>query len=523
MEWQFGEFVLNADRAELMGPDGSVHVERYPLNVLIHLIENADRVVTRDDLIQAVWGGRIVSDATVSTAVKHARRAVGDTGSAQEVIKTVHGRGFRFVAELKSAKAPARVAPKPERKSETTKATELIGAGRPSLAVMRFQSLGDDPNGRMLATAIPAELISSISRVRWLHVIARGSTFQFDPLALDPGDVGRRLSVRYVMTGLIEVVGDRLTVSVEILSTDDGALVWSDRFSSSLSEIHDSRQSMVAAVVSALELAIPSHEAAGSRRLSENEFDAWSHFHLGLSHIFKFNQDDNQIAAQHFQRALELDSEFARAHAGLSFTHWQNAFMQFGDDRQALLSRAVDSANRALDIDARDPFANFNMGRARWLEGDIEGSHSWLDRALQINPNFAQCHYSKGLVSALDGRADTARESSQLAMSLSPLDPLSYGMFGVQAMAAMSREDYLEAKQMSEKAMQSPGAHFYIAIIAAIANELQGDKQAAHRWRAHALKNRPDVNADMFFAAFPFRNSDLRQRVNRALTELDLV
>lgn len=523
MEWAFHGYTLNADRAELNGPDGPVHIERSPLNVLIYLIENADRVISKDELIETVWDGRIVSDTTISTAVKHARKAVGDNGTAQSVIRTVHGRGFRFVAQL-DAPDPAVQSPSAQAMATPDASPPMPGhgAGKPGLAVLRFVQLGEESSNLQLSSALPAELISGLSRVQWLHVIARGSSFQFDPQNFDPVQVGTRLGVSYLMTGLIEVIGKMLTVTLELQSAANGSLVWSGRFASALAEIQIARGEMVAAVVSALELAIPNFEAEQSSRLSPDQLDAWSHFHVGLSHILKFNKDDNLIAARHFGAALDLDPHFARAHAGLSFTHWQNGFMFFRGDREDNQRLALEAATRAMDIEPSDPFVNFNMGRACWLEGDIAASHAWLDRAILLNPNYARCHYNKGLILAIDGRADEARGFSEKALSLSPLDPFAYGMYGVRALSALIQEDYSTAVDFGERAMRSPGAHVFIALIAALANQLHGNHTVARRWRDFALTRRPDLTIPMFFAAFPFSDPAFQQRITTVFKQIGI-
>lgn len=524
MEWVFNGFVLNSDRAELIGPNGPVHVEKHPLDLLIFLARNADRVVTREEIISGVWNGQIVSDAAISTAIKQARKAVGDTGAAQEIIRTLHGRGFRFVAELTNTKAQMQPA-QPENPAEpnpTRHPEQTIGQGRPSLAVLRFQQMGGEGSFLTIADALPAEIIASLSRVRWMHIISRGSSFRFDPVTFDPTDVGNLLGVRYLMSGTVEVIGEMLTISIEILSCANGTQIWSDRYAARIDEIQLARQNIVGSVIAALELVIPQIEAAESRRLEIHQFDAWSHFHLGLSHIYKFNQGDNLIAEQHFEAALALDPHFARAHSGLSFTNWQNAFMQFGEDRRQLVVEATNAASRALDIDATDPFANFNMGRARWLEGDIDGCQIWLDRALQVNPNFAQCHYNKGLILTLEGASPDAIEAVTTAQALSPLDPLLYGMHGARALSYIDQDDFEKACQFAERAMQSPGAHFYIALIAAVAFELKEDRATALKWRDFALTRRPDASLSMFLEAFPFRTQAMNKKVSGAFNRLGL-
>lgn len=524
MVWQFGEFTLDPARAELSGAQGPIHVERNTLDVLIHLVENADRVVTRDELLDAVWDGRIVSDATISTAIKHARKAIGDSGAAQTFIRTIHGRGFRFVGDATTVApaAPVKVETEARIQPATETPQDHVGAGRPSLAVLRFQSVDQGPQSRQIAEAFPAEMISNLSRIGWLHMIARGSSFQFDPATALPSDISQVLKVRYLATGMVEVVGEMLTISVEVLSAPDGALIWTERFASSLHDIQIRRREIVSAIISALELVIPEHEARMSRRLAAHEFDAWSHYHLGLTHLFRFNPGDNLIAGQHFDAAIGADPEFARAHAGQSFVHWQNAFMQFGDDRRAFLDQAIAAANRALEIDLVEPFAAFNLGRAHWLRGDLDAGVSWLERSLQINPNSAQSNYCRGLLRLLSGAPEDGRLMAEKALSLSPLDPMSYAMHATRAMSAVMIEDFDEARRCAEQAVNTPRAHFYITMIAAAVHELGGARLSAERYRDLALAQKPDANAELFFRAFPFQRPDDRERMTGAFRRLGL-
>lgn len=514
MEWRFGEYVLNRSRADLTGPEGSVRVEKLPLELLFLLAENYGRVVTREEIVKAVWGGRAVSESVISTAVKQARKAVGDTGASQSIIKTIHGRGFRFVAPLlppacvSAADAPGTAEP------------AAIGSEMPSLAVLRFQLHGEAFSRHELGDGIPAELIASLSRVGWLHIIARASSFRFDPDSHNPEEIGRQLGVRYLLTGQIIFLGERLTITVELASAGDGALVWSERYTVPLHEVQMMRRDIVASIVGALEIHVPKFESEHARRLSPGQLDAWSHYHLGLRHMYRYNEADNLIASSHFRSAIELDGEFARAHAGLSFTSWQSAFMQYGDDRRQWINLAVGQAARALEIDGHDPFANFSMGRARWLEGDVEGGIDWLDRALTINPNYAQCHYTRSLSRLLAGAPLDAQQGADRAMRLSPLDPLLYAMLCTKGLSFMATGQFDEARRFAEQAVHVPGAHFYIFIVAAVAHELAGDRNAAEAWCEKGLACRPDLTAPMFFQAFPFKQPAMRSLFGEALSRL---
>lgn len=217
--------MLDDQTAELTGPDGAVQIEAQVFDVLAHLVANADRLVSRGALIEAVWDGRIVSETTVSTAIKLARRAVGDDGATQAIIRTVHGRGVRFVATVQARNAVNTLAePKasPEEKPDTC---DQVGAGRPSLAVLKFQTLDDAQFSRKNATAFPAELLSSLARIGWLHAIARGSSFRFAPEEQSLSDVTKHLLVRYIVTGTGEVLGDEVTLTVKLSSTHNEGMI----------------------------------------------------------------------------------------------------------------------------------------------------------------------------------------------------------------------------------------------------------------------------------------------------------
>src|SRR5215469_10652398 len=217
------------------------------------------------------------------------------------------------------------------------------------------------------------------------------------------------------------------------------------RSRSRIDDVHTMREEIRARVLMALDLRIPMHEAAQARLSVPDDLDAWSAYHLGLQHIYRFNRADNAAAAHLFRRAIALDPYFARAHAGLSFVHFQTAFMRYTDDLAGEIHSARRSAERGLELDALDPFVNFTMGRSYWLEGDLESSSSWLERATSISPNYAQGIYARAWTEALAGQASAGRTHVDLAMRLSPIDPLYYAMMGTRAFTHMLVGEDVEA------------------------------------------------------------------------------
>jgi tetratricopeptide (TPR) repeat protein len=235
--------------------------------------------------------------------------------------------------------------------------------------------------------------------------------------------------------------------------------------------------------------------------------------------MYRFNQSDNTAALVLFQRALALDGNFARAHAALSFIHFQTAFMRYTDDLAGELSQARRYAERGLELDPLDPFANFTMGRSFWLEGDLDSSLVWLERATSLSPNYAQGIYARAWSEVLVGRAAEGRQNVDLAMRLSPLDPLHYAMLGTRAFTHMAVGEDEEAALWAERAARSPGAHVLIAMIATAAHALKGDLAHAARWAGNVRERNATLSRADFSRAFPMKQDPFRARVLAALAQ----
>lgn len=519
MIYRFGPFELDMATVELREGGEARPLEPQVFAVLALLVEHRDRLVSRDEIIEKVWEGRIVSDAAVASRVKSARQALGDDGRAQRFVKTIHGRGFRFVAPVEVA--PHAVAADRD-PGESAGAAPLdvapaAQAARPSIAVLPFRLIGDPGPYAAIADGLPDELIAELSRLRWLFVTARGSSFRLRGPDVDMSEIGRLLGVRYALSGTVEIAGASLTVAVELVDTRDAGVVWAERFAGAIDDVHQIRAEIRSRVLTELEIRIPLHEAALARLTVSEDLDAWSAYHLGLQHMFRFNRTDNAAAAALFERAVALDPGFARAHAGLSFLHFQTAFLRHTDDLPGEMALARRFAERGLELDPMDPFVNFTMGRSFWLVGDLDGSLPWLERATSISPNYAQGIYARAWTEALAGRGVEGRAHVDLAMRLSPLDPLYYAMLGTRAFAHLALEEDAAAAEWAERAAHSPGAHVLIAMIAVATHALGGDDARAAAWAADVRARDAALRRADFFRSFPMKSEAMRARVAAAL------
>ncbi len=519
MRYLFNDFELEPDKFELRKGGAPVALEPQVFSLLQLLVENRERVVSKDEIIEKIWDGGIVSDASVASRIKSARQATGDNGASQHTIRTVHRRGFRFVAPTK-IRAENRIMQYPGATGLLLPDAQIADPGlnsKPSIVVLPFQLLGASTELGAIADAIPHELIQALSRLRWLFVIARGSAFRFRAADPDVREICGALNVRYCLSGSVEISDRTIAVTVELSDASDGGVLWGERFSSAFEDVHEIRSRIVTRVVSSLEVHIPMNEARVARLGVSENLDSWSNYHLALRHMYRFTMQDNAKATALFERAVSQDAQFARAYAGLSFTHFQDAFMKYGGSARNAAKDARRFAERSVELDPLDPFANFTMGRSFWLEGELESSVDWLERSTSLSPSYAQGYYARGFTAMLGGNADQAKKNVDAAQSLSPFDPLLYGMLGTRALSYIIEGDYQNAALWAEKAARAPGSHFLIALIAVVAHSLDQNRERTLFWIADVRRRRPNVSKTHFFDSFPFSDPGIRKRISDAL------
>ncbi|MGE0769441.1 MAG: winged helix-turn-helix domain-containing tetratricopeptide repeat protein [Hyphomicrobiaceae bacterium] len=527
MQYRFHEFTLDLDNFALQRNGVAVHVEPLVFDLLRVFVANAGRVLTRDDIIAVVWKGRFVSDTTVSSAIKAARKALGDSGEKQAFIRTVRGRGFQFVAKTLEAAAPtARVVGRPQQAPvDRTTAPSRAGPALqspPRIAVLPLFPLPRDDELRLLGDAISQELILELARLHWLFVIARGSSFQFRGQEQDLAQAASILGADYFVTGTIVRAGRDCIISIELCQPGSGNIVWADSITISMEGLMHMRSKLAAQIVGALEPRIQLNETAIAARVPTEQLDAWAAYHRGLWHMYRFNARDNAVAAGLFARAVALDPAFARAHAGLSFTHFQSALIGYVPDVEAEREKARRHANLGMELDPLDPFVNLTMGRADWIAGRLQPALSWMERSIALSPNYAFAIYNSALVGTLLGDGETNETRVAKAIALSPIDPLSYAMLATRALTFTVRGDFITAAEWSNRAAQSPNAHIQIFVIAAFSSELAGLRAQAEAHIAHVKAFNPGFTSSDFLKSFPLAPGAVRSQVERSLLRLGL-
>jgi TolB-like protein len=376
---------------------------------------------------------------------------------------------------------------------------------RASLAVMPFVDLvaGPDPAPGGVAGGLTVDIITRLAKLRSMFVIARGSVFALAERGLSPEEAGRKLDVDFVASGSVRSDGGRIAVSIELVHVPTAHIVWAETFEHPASALLAVNDEIGNRIVSCIANEIEIVERNRAVLKPPNSLDAWEACHRGLWHMYRFTQADNE-RAQHFLRlSIDKDPTFARAHAALSFTHWQSAFQRWSDvavERE----RAYRAAGESLMADEQDPAAHWAMGRALWLWGRHDESVAELSRAVDLSPNFALGHYALSFVSAQSGDPAAAIRASDHSRHLSPYDPLLFGMLGTRALAHVRLGQFEDAATWAVKAAARPNAHANIVAIAAHCLALAGRVDEARTVVAQLRGTLPAYSTDHFLTVFQF-------------------
>src|SRR5262245_12390263 len=314
MQFLFEDHVLDVDRRELRHGPRRVALEPQVFDLLVYLVQNRDRVVSKDDPIEGVWDGRIVSESTLTSRITAARKALVDNGSEQRLIRTIPRRGVRFVGDARETQTSGAAANTAVATAEGPPALKL--PDKPSIAVLAFQNLSGDPEQEYLADGVVEDIIMALSRMRWLFVIARNSSFTYKGQAIDVRQVGRELGVRYVLEGSVRKSANRVRIAGQLVDAATGANLWADRFEGALADIFDLQDQVAASVVGAIAPTLERAEIERAKRKPTESLDAYEHYVRGIASLSHAPADRkaNNDALGYFCKAIARDPDFAAAH-----------------------------------------------------------------------------------------------------------------------------------------------------------------------------------------------------------------
>jgi TolB-like protein len=506
LRYLFEEYAFDTDRRELHRGADVVSVAPQVFDLLDYLIRNRERVVSKDDLINAIWNGRIVSDAALTTRLNAARSALGDTGEEQRLIKTLPRKGFRFVGPVREAKVPASVTVSDTPAQQPKPALPL--PDKPSIAVLPFTNLSSDPEQEYFADGIVEEIITALSRFKSLFVIARNSSFTFKGRAVDIKEVGRRLGVRYVLEGSVRKASGKVRITGQLIDAVTGAHLWADRFERDLTDVFALQDEVTIAVVSAIEPKMLQTEIAMATRRRPENLTAYDFYLRAMPQYYLMTREGLAEAIRLAHCALELDPRFGAVAAQAGACYMLNVVLGYANDPQFERKEAVRLARLALSIDDGDPET---LARASaisaFLVGDSEAEIEMADRAVALNPNSWSTWHCRGWVYNYAALPEEAIRSFERAIRMSPVDPRLYtALTGIgQALIELRRFD--EAIVVLKKALrQNLHLGTYRCLASAFAH--LGRDGEAHDAAARVLEIDPAFTISALIARVP-KNSKL--------------
>jgi len=470
MQLQFGDCMLDTDRRELTRASAPVPVGPQVFDVLLHLVANRERVVSKDDLLEAVWHGRIVSESTLTSHINAARTAIGDSGHEQRLIRTLARKGFRFVGRVNViGTEPDEIAPP-------------ALPDKPSIAVLPFVNMSGDAAQDYFADGMVEDIITALSHIRWLFVIARNSSFVYRGRVCDMKQVGRELGVRYLLEGSVRKAASRVRITGQLIDADSGGHLWAERYEGTLDDVFELQDRITESVVGAIAQELERAEIARAKRKPTERLDAYDHFLRGMASFHVSTRANIDRALACFRKAIELDSDYASAYGMAAWCLFWRRVNGWTNDYAQEAAEGMSLARLAVDLGKSDAVALTRGGHAlAHFTRDFDMGIDFLDKALVLNPNLVSAWFLGAFLRLWRGSPDEAIERFEHAMRLSPLDIEMFRMHTGIAFAHLIAQRFDAARLWAERACRDVPSFLLSAAAVAASCALAGRLPAAER------------------------------------------
>ena len=504
---KFNNFTLDTDRRELKGADGAIHVEPQVFDLLLYFAQHTNRVIGKDELIEHVWKGRIVSDAALNSRINSARRAIGETGEKQTIIRTVPRRGFLFAGDVPTPTHDQ--APSPTRVEAPVEQSKLALPDKPSIAVLPFVNLSGEVEQEYFADGMADEIITALSRCSSFLVISRNSSFTYKGKPFDVRQVGRELGVRYVLEGTIRRAGDRLRFAGQLIETGGGAQIWADRFEGDMRDVFELQDRIAENVIAAIEPKLQAAEIERVKQKPASSLDAYDLLLRAQQFEFEYTEKSLNDAIRCVEQALAIDPAYAPAMALGAYCYAERRNQGWVKNLKAEAAEGLRLAQLAVELEPENSTVLWMAGVAFWwLVAEATRSRELFSRSLAINPNSAIALTMAGWVENFIGNTAKGYELIKRAQRLSPRDKRAWLMATSMATGCMQDRRFEEAIGWAEKALvQNPRFASLFRILAA-AHALLGNREKAASFAQELMKVDPQSTI-----------SGLRDRVPFALNE----
>jgi TolB-like protein/tetratricopeptide (TPR) repeat protein len=474
---------------------------------------NRDRVVSKDDLIASIWGGRIVSESTLTSRINAARNAVGDNGRKQQLIRTIPRKGLRFIGAVHTQvddNTPNQVTDPPPDEIRDVSRPALLLPDRPAIAVLPFTNMSGDPEREYFSDGISEDIITALSKLRWFFVIARNSSFVYKGKAVHMKQVAEELGVGYVVEGSVRKSGDRVRITAQLDDVSTRSHILAERYDRDLADVFAVQDEITESIVAAIEPQLYAAENFRARRKPPGSLDAWDLVMRALSHFWRVTRQDNVVAQTLLEKAISIDPNYGQALGVLATSRTFGAHMGWAD-MSTVAPNAQHAALSAVRADGEDPWAHHGLAYVYLFARRFDDSLAEFELALQLNPNFSLAQAFYGVALCYCGRWEEGDLAVRRALRLSPRDPFSALYYGIAAYAQFIGHHYDEAIRLSHEAIRQRGDFVGGHRVLTAAAGMAGRRDVAKATLVELRRAQPNIKLTWIAKDLPMRQDADRE------------
>jgi len=509
----FQNHVLDIDRRELSAAGERVALEPQVFDLLLYLVQNSDRVVSKDELFDKIWDGRIVSESTLTSRINAVRKAVGDNGHDQHLVRTVARKGFRFVGEVQAHQAEKRResdAADPSAHDADHSRLALPVLDRTAIAVLPFVNMSGEMEQEYFSDGISEDIITALSKLRWFYVIARNSSFVYKGKSVHLKQIGEELGVGYVVEGSVRKDGDRVRITAQLNDVATGSHIWAERYDRSLADVFAVQDEITQSIVAAIEPQLYAAENFRAQRKAPDSMDAWDLVMRGLSHYWRVTRQDNVVAQALLEKAIKIDPTYGQALGVLAASHTFGAHMGW-ETMASAMPLAERAALAAIHADSEDPWAHCALASVYMFNRRFDDCLAEFEFALRLNPNFSLARGFYGVALAYCGRWEEGDRNARHSLRLSPRDPFAAIYCGVASYCQFVGRHYEEAMQLARQSVRLRadfvGGHRVLTAAAAWG----GFEEIAKEALKELKRVQPEISLEWIAKEMPFKHDAERQ------------
>lgn len=553
--FSIGDYQVEPSALRVTGNDKTSRLEPRTMHLLVYFATHAGRVISRNELEEQVWEGRIVGEDALTNSISKLRRILGDNARQPRFIETVPKTGYRLIADVRwldkqASGAPQAVAVNDDKQPAKRRTwlygtaiallaivfagwmfnalrtpdsqapvTDVTSTNKPSIAIIPFENLGDKPQD-YFANGITTNLITDMSKLSGMTVIAQGSVFAYQNSDAKTRQISSELNADYVVKGAVQRQQDRVRVNVQLIEAETERTLWAEKYQGEMRDVFKFQDKIASALVSALRIRLAPGESEIFSRYPTTNVAAYDLFLRGQEEYGHRTRQSNRSAREYFEQAIALDPEFARATASLALVHSRDAFDGWTDSPERSLARAAEFAEAAARINPTIPQIHFVAGQVALFREEHDNAIAAAERAIEYAPNYADGYAFLAWASNYAGRQAEAEKALQVAMRLNPISPASY--YETQGEIRFIQGQYMNAIESFNTALQINPSHMR-ARMWLIATLVQLSKPEETQWQVdELLLTHADFSLSRLDHAFPFQDASIRQQLMQNLKHAGL-